>query len=119
MTAEFMARKAFVFSSTIIRPRRTISRLADVFRGSGYSARELVRAILTGPEFSSDEAYHAIVKSPIEYLVGTLKTIGIIEYARDAAPQLQRMGMALFNPPDVSGWDWGTDWIGRQRCSSA
>jgi len=83
-----------------------------VFRGSGYSTKELVRAVLTGPEFSSDDAYHAVVKSPIEYLVGTMKTLGVGEYARDATGQLQRMGMALFNPPDVSGWDWGTDWIG-------
>ena len=31
---------------------------------------------------------------------------------RPVGGMLQRMGMALFNPPDVSGWDWGDDWIG-------
>ena len=71
-----------------------------------------MRAILISPEFSSDEAFHQVVKSPIDYVVGTMKTIGIGEYSREAVGQLQRMGMVLYNPPDVSGWDWGTDWIG-------
>jgi uncharacterized protein (DUF1800 family) len=110
--AEFMARKFFNFFVHDHSTPSTVARLADTFRGSGYSTRELMRAILTSPEFSSDEAYHAVVKSPVDYLVGTMKTIGIGEYSREAVGQLQRMGMALYNPPDVSGWDWGTDWIG-------
>ncbi len=112
VTAEFMARKFFTFFVHDHPTPSTVARLADTFRGSGYSTKELMRAILTGPEFSSDEAYHAVVKSPVDYLIGTMKTIGIAEYAREAPGQLQRMGMALYNPPDVSGWDWGTDWIG-------
>jgi len=24
---------------------------------------------------------------------------------------LRRMGMELYNPPNVAGWDWGTSWI--------
>ncbi len=112
VTAEFMVRKAFGFFVYDNPTPATVARLADVFRGSGYSTRELMRAILTSPEFSSDVAYHAVVKSPVDYLVGTMKNIDIGEYSREAVGQLQRMGMALYNPPDVSGWDWGTDWIG-------
>jgi uncharacterized protein (DUF1800 family) len=112
VTAEFMARKFFSFFVYDNPTPSTVAHLADMFRGSGYSTKELMRAILTSPEFSSDEAYHSVVKSPIDYLVGTMKAIGIGEYSREAVGQVQRMGMALYNPPDVSGWDWGTDWIG-------
>ena len=38
--------------------------------------------------------------------------MGVTETREDMVRQLQRMGMTLYNPPDVSGWDWGTDWIG-------
>lgn len=112
VTAEFMARKVFTFFVHDHPTPATVARLADAFRGNGYSVRELVRATLTSPEFSSDEAYHAIVKSPIDHLVGTMKAIGIGEYSREAGGQLNRMGMVLYNPPDVSGWNWGTEWIG-------
>ena len=112
VTAEFMARKFFRFFVHDQPTPSTIARLADVFRGSDYSTRDLMRTLLTSPEFSSDEAYHAVIKSPIEYLVGTMKTIGVGEYSPQVVGQLQRMGMALYNPPDVSGWNWGADWIG-------
>jgi len=123
VAADFMARKVFTFFVHDRPTPATVTRLADGFRGSGYSVRELMRSVLMSPEFSSAEAYHAVVKSPVDYLVGTMKTIGIDEYSREAPGQLNRMGMALYNPPDVSGWNWGTDWIGAatllERCNTA
>jgi uncharacterized protein (DUF1800 family) len=118
VTAEYMATKLFGFFVHDHPTPSRIAALADTFRGSDYNVRELVRSILHSPEFASDEAYHALVKSPVEYVVGTMKALGIGDYAR--GPQgnmvvqanLNRMGMALFNPPDVAGWRWGVDWIG-------
>ena len=112
VTAEFMARKFFTFFVHDHPTPSTVARLADVFRGTGYSTKELMQAILTSSEFSSAEAYHAVVKSPVDYVVGAMKTIGIAEYPQGAPGQFQRMGMALYNPPDVAGWNWGADWIG-------
>jgi uncharacterized protein (DUF1800 family) len=109
--ADFMATKLFTFFVHDHPTAATIRRLAATFRANNYSVRELVRAIFRSPEFSSDEAYHALVKSPVEYLIGTMKLLGVDEYLRGAPGMLQRMGMTLFNPPNVAGWDWGDDWI--------
>ncbi len=110
-TAQFLATKLFTFFVHDHPAPTTINRLADVFRGSGYEARELVRAILRSPEFSSDEAYHALVKSPVEHVIGAMKTLGMIEVGSAPLGLLNRMGMTLFNPPSVAGWSWGPAWI--------
>jgi uncharacterized protein (DUF1800 family) len=110
--AEFLTRKLFGFLVHDHPSSEAVLRLAATFQGSGYSIRELVRAILLSPEFSSEDSYHALVKSPVEYLVGTLKLLGIAEISPTALGALQRMGMVLFNPPNVAGWAWGDDWIG-------
>lgn len=111
VTAEYMARKLFAFFVHDHPPQPVIEQLAGVFR-DGYRVRDLVRAILLHPEFTSPDAYHAVVKSPAEFLVGTMKLLGIQEFLPGAPGALNRMGMALFNPPSVAGWDWGTSWIG-------
>jgi uncharacterized protein (DUF1800 family) len=112
VTAEFMAEKMFNFFVHDHPSPSTISGLADVFRGTDYNVRELVRSILRSPDFTSQDAYHGVIKSPVEFMIGMMKSLGITEIARVLPGALNRMGMNLFNPPDVSGWDWGTSWIG-------
>jgi uncharacterized protein (DUF1800 family) len=71
-----------------------------------------VRAILTSPDFFSDEAYLANVKSPVEYVMGTLKQLAPGTTNLSTLPDvLQDMGQELFNPPTVFGWDGGLSWI--------
>lgn len=110
-TAEFIATKLFTYFVHDHPAPATIARLADTFRRSGYEVRELVRAILRSPEFLSEEAYHAVVKSPVEYVIGSLKALGITEAPATLVGMLNRMGMTLFNPPSVAGWSWGPAWI--------
>ena len=110
--AEFMTRKLFNYFVHDHPSQAAIKQLADTFRQSGYRVRELVRAILLHPEFRSPDAYHGVVKSPVEYLIGGMKTLGINEFLPGIQGSLTRMGMNLFNPPSVAGWDWGTGWIG-------
>lgn len=112
VTAEHMARKLFNFFAHDHLSQAATRQLAETFRSSGYRTRELVRAILMHPEFRSGDAYHAVVKSPAEYLIGSMKVLGVEEFLPGAQGVLNRMGMNLFNPPSVAGWDWGAAWIG-------
>jgi uncharacterized protein (DUF1800 family) len=112
VTAEFMATKMFTFFVHDHPSPSTIAGLAGTFRGTDYNVRELVRTILRSPEFSSGEAYHALIKSPVELIMGMLKQLGVTEFNRNFTGSMNRMGMFIYNPPDVSGWDWGTAWIG-------
>jgi len=112
IAAEFLARKTFEHFVHDHPSPAIISRLGNTFRNSDYNVRALIRAILVSPEFSSDEAYHAVVKSPVELLIGAMKSLGVSTLSPVTAGGLRRMGMDLFNPPDVSGWHWNEGWIG-------
>ena len=49
---------------------------------------------------------------PIEFVVRAIKETGWVGYSVDSAlnPMLN-MGQALFEPPDVNGWDLGPGWF--------
>ncbi len=93
-------------------PADLVRRLATVYYDSDYSIRAMMQHLLRSAEFSSEAAYRATVKSPIELIVGGLRTLGVTE----ADPQITRLlvslGQALFSPPSVKGWDGNRDWIG-------
>lgn len=89
-----------------------IEPLAKIYLASGYEIRPLVRAILTSPDFFTDAAYLAQVKSPVEYVIGALKQLSPSATNLSALPdELRRMGQELFNPPTVFGWNGGLEWI--------
>jgi uncharacterized protein (DUF1800 family) len=111
-TARHIAGKLFRFFVHDHPTAQAIEQLAAAFRDSGHSVREIVRRILLSAEFSSEDAFHAVVKSPVELLIGAMKQLDVDEYTRGAAGSLRRMGMDLFNPPNVAGWEWGLGWMG-------
>ena len=112
VAAEFLTTKLYHYFVHDHPTQATIRQLAETFRNSGYRVRELVRALLLHPDFVSADAYHAVVKSPAEFLIGSMKALAVGEFLPNVQGNLSRMGMALFNPPNVAGWDWGTSWIG-------
>lgn len=88
-----------------------VERIAELLRASDWELRPAVAAILRSPEFSSERAYHARVKSPVELVVGAIRTTGATTTYQDLFPSLRRMGQDLFAPPNVKGWDGGLAWI--------
>lgn len=110
VAAEFIAKKLFQF---LVHPNPSpalVRELGDLFRASGYDIRVLVKAIFEHPEFFSDRAYRAHIKSPVEFVVGVFRELEIREV--DALPRLMNgMNQNLFAPPDVSGWVSGVGWL--------
>ncbi|HEX2912676.1 MAG TPA: DUF1800 domain-containing protein [Chloroflexia bacterium] len=90
---------------------QVIDRLTDLYFSNNYSIKEVMRAILTSPEFLSPKAYRALVKSPVEYVVGMVKDLGMGNVESRIATAAAGMGQTLFNPPTVKGWDGGKSWI--------
>ena len=130
-TALHLARKFYQHFINDVEPpdERTVQELAKVFRESGYSVRALMRRLLLTPAFWSPLNWRKRVKSPVEFVVGTLRQVGIGErlralnlsdgagqrllaaYLRLATQWTRRMGQSLLYPPDVAGWEWGKAWI--------
>jgi uncharacterized protein (DUF1800 family) len=52
-----------------------------------------------------------MVKSPIVFIAGSLRTTG--QSMRWSSPtwMLGEMGQMPFRPPSVAGWDWGPAWL--------
>ena len=110
-TARFISRKLWQFFVWENPDQSIINRLAQVYFDSNYSIRAVVEAIFRSPEFVSDDAFHALIKSPVEFLIGTLKHLNVSDIPDDMAMALKRMGQELFHPPSVAGWPGGRAWI--------
>ena len=88
-----------------------VSRLAAIFRENNTEIRPVVRAIFQAEEFYSDRAVAALVKGPVELVVGTVRTLGIDTDFKRLDQPIESMGQVLFDPPNVAGWPGGAAWL--------
>src|SRR5579859_1835030 len=110
-TARFLTTKLFRFFVYDNPDPSTIDRLAATYTSSGFNIRAVVRDLFTGPEFLSEQALRGNVKQPIELVIGSLKALNVQNIGPDLPQASRRMGQDLLNPPDVSGWKGGDNWI--------
>lgn len=110
-TARTIARKAVRFFVSIPPDEALVARLADAFRASGYQIATLLRELFRAPEFLAAETYHALIKGPAEFTIGTLKHLGMTQITLDHVRAMRAMGQDLFGPPTVKGWGDGPAWL--------
>jgi hypothetical protein len=88
-----------------------IDGVAALLRKHDYDLAPVMSAILRSNVFYSERAYRALVKSPVEFVVGTYKTLGLPPFDITIVPQLRQMGQLPFYPPNVAGWPGGANWL--------
>ncbi|HEY1884266.1 MAG TPA: DUF1800 domain-containing protein [Candidatus Cybelea sp.] len=88
-----------------------IDAVAALLREHDFELAPVVGTILRSDVFYSPRAYRALVKSPVEFVIGAYKTLGLSELDYSALPALQQMGQRLFFPPTVAGWPGGQNWL--------
>lgn len=111
----------------------SLEKVCKVYIDSKYEIKPVLHYLATCDEFWSDQAMRAVVKSPVSYTISIARQANYGSGAAAkanfntsptevVAPQLmgigftlanlmQRQGLRLLFPPDVSGWRWGTRWI--------
>ena len=92
-------------------PPPTLARLLAAY-GPGRSLRALFRAVLTDPPFEA--AAGAVVLSPVEWVVGSLRVLKVPvtdQVAMLALATLRGLGQVPLQPPNVSGWPSGQAWL--------
>lgn len=57
-------------------PPALVDRVAGVWKNTDGDLKEVVRAIVTSPEFNSPASYRAKIKSPYEYVVSSVRALG-------------------------------------------
>ena len=113
--ARFMVRKLWAWFATPSCEDALVTELADAFVASGYVMSELIRTLLTHDAFYGEEARSSTPKTPVEFVIQALLGLGVKTTWSDVPRFLVQMGMELFNPPGVEGWQHGSAWLAASR----
>jgi uncharacterized protein (DUF1800 family) len=112
-TATFIATKLARRFVADTPPPALVARAAARFRETGGDIRQVLRVILTAPEFFAPEAYRAKVKTPFEFVVSSVRATGTDVI--DAAPLVQavrQLGMPLYMCQPPTGYaDRADAWV--------
>lgn len=111
-TARFVVTKLW---REFVSPRpdeKEIARIAAKFFDSGYDIKVAMRELLGAPAFWAAGNRAALIKSPVEFVVGTVRVFGFaVDDGQREAALAGKMGQSLFAPPNVKGWPGGEAWI--------
>ena len=112
-TARFIATKLARRFVADDPPQPLIARAAEKFRSTGGDLREVVRTIVTSPEFMAKDAYRAKTKSPFEYVVSAVRVMGIdLPNALPLAQAVRDLGMPLYGAQPPTGYaDRAEAWV--------
>jgi uncharacterized protein (DUF1800 family) len=114
-TAQFIARRLYLFFVSDEPDQAAIDELAAVFQQTGGDIRAVVKALLLSDFFRSEQAYYAKVKSPVEHVAGLMRLLGEYRFPKfdisKTSDEFSYMGQDLMNPPSVEGWHTGKEWI--------
>ncbi len=107
-----LARELFVFFVHPEPSDATLESLAYEIRRHDFDLRASMRALLRSRVFYEESHRFALIKSPTELMVGTLRMLEVPPGDLRAGNQaIKEMGQELFQPPNVKGWDGGRSWI--------
>jgi uncharacterized protein (DUF1800 family) len=88
-----------------------IEQLANRIRHHDLNMKPVIREIFSSKWFYLEENRQILIKSPLEFVLGTLRILtepirwtGVIKVLAD-------LGQNIFEPPSVKGWEGGRLWI--------
>ncbi|MBK9328415.1 MAG: DUF1800 domain-containing protein [Sphingobacteriales bacterium] len=89
-----------------------VQSLSEKFYQSGYNITSLLKEIFSSAWFYDPRNIGVKIKSPVELLTGMLRIIPADFTDTQSTLFIQRsLGQVLLNPPNVSGWQGGKNWI--------
>jgi uncharacterized protein (DUF1800 family) len=110
--AKFITAKIWNYFAGQVPSPELNEQLAAVFRAHGNIFKPFLRELFRSEVFYSDAIIRNQVKSPVQWLVGSVRMLEC-----DLPPtlvswgMLRQLGQDLFAPPNVKGWDGGVTWI--------
>jgi uncharacterized protein (DUF1800 family) len=112
-TAKFISRKLAVRFVGDDPPQAVVDRMAKSYLSSGGDISAVLKTLYRSPEFWSQDAYRAKVKTPLEYVVSAARASNAnIDNPQPLVNALRDMGMPLYGAVPPTGYKWdASDWV--------
>jgi uncharacterized protein (DUF1800 family) len=112
-TAKFICTKLAMRFVSDNPPPELVSRMAKTFLKKDGNIADVLKTMFDSPEFWSDQNYRAKVKTPLEFVVSSIRASGAdVNEALPLARQLQHMGMPLYGMQPPTGYSMKADaWV--------
>jgi uncharacterized protein (DUF1800 family) len=112
--ATFLANKLISYFIYSDPEPEFVDAVARVIRKHNFELKPVMATLLASNVFYSPRAYRALVKSPVEYIVGAHQAFGVSAVDKTTIGALRSMDQIPFYPPSVKGWDGGAAWLNSQ-----
>jgi uncharacterized protein (DUF1800 family) len=109
--APFIVGKLWSYFVTQPLDARTKAQLVRLYKTRKYAIKPVVGEILKHPALYANLDRPDMVKAPLVFLAGALRTVGAGVDRSSWTWLSDGMGQQLFSPPSVAGWEWGPAWL--------
>ncbi len=112
-TAKFVCTKLATRFVSDNPPPALVDRMATTFLKKDGDIREVLKTMLDSTEFWSTDSYRAKIKTPLEFVVSSLRaTDAQVDDAMPLVRQLQALGMPLYGAQPPTGYSMKADaWV--------
>ena len=88
-----------------------VAAVARSIRAHDFQMTPVLREVLGSQLFFSSAARHSLIKSPVQFVLGTYRALDVRPNLKTTAQIIAGLGQDLFQPPTVKGWEGGRLWI--------
>ncbi len=122
--AEFITTKLFEYFCYESPPQTLVDTMAANLRGANYELTPFLKSLFTSEAFFSKKARRALVKNPLEFTIGFIRSTGLKPVTTSPTPaalDVASLDTSLTNqaqrptqPPTVAGWPKNDRWLSAQ-----
>jgi uncharacterized protein (DUF1800 family) len=88
-----------------------VAALADAYERNDRDVLRTLRVLLQSRLFYSPRAYRSRIKSPADFVIGTVRALDARASATELAAAMASLGEAWLEPPSVEGWHQERAWL--------
>ena len=89
-----------------------IDHISKAFQNSNFEIPVLLAELFSSPSFWADQSRATIVKSPVDLVIGTIRSTGYLPVDwQSSGSAMANLGQNLFEPPNIAGWSRGAGWV--------
>ena len=108
----FLARKLLEWFGSHSPDVAVVDGLAQVLRSNGGSIAGTLRVLFASKWFYAAEQDHALYRNPVDLVVSAARALEVQNpHLAQLEAHTAALGMELFEPPSVAGWEHGDTWV--------